>query len=99
MKWACASDGGAKNGGVFVRAKQEFDALSVTPGGQSAGTMMRVEFNSRTMPPATFRRKEPSRDFSMFAGTSRRTRALAPSIVGDLNTGNQMSDRTPSGTK
>ncbi len=45
MKSAFFNDGKTKNG-VLVAAKHAYVATSVTPGNESAGTLMRVQFNS-----------------------------------------------------
>ena len=48
MRWACANEGATRNG-VFVAAKENFDSTSVTPGPESAGTLLRVQFDVWTM--------------------------------------------------
>ena len=44
MKWIGACDGATQNG-VGIAAKASFDCVSVTPGRESAGTMLRAEFD------------------------------------------------------
>jgi exonuclease III len=98
MHCKSANDGATENG-VFVAAKNEFATASETPDRQSAGTLMRVEFDGWTLLACYFPQKAAkARYFEVCRriAQDRETRPLL--IVGDLNTGNQMADRTPAGT-
>ena len=53
MQWTGACDGATKNG-VFVASALTFQAASVTPGPETAGTLLRVAFDRWTMLAAYF---------------------------------------------
>jgi hypothetical protein len=80
--------------GVFVRAKQEFDALSVTGGNDDACRVRFPDHAACYFP----QKRAKSRFFDVCRDVAKDKGARPLLIVGDLNTGNQMSDRTPSGT-
>jgi exodeoxyribonuclease III len=85
---------------VCIVARQDFEAISVTPGPESAGALLKAEFGSWAMLACYFPQREAKAkyfDVSRMLSRDSRTRPLL--IVGDLNTGNQESDRTRGGEK
>ena len=101
MRWACTNDGATRNG-VFVAAREDFEAESRTPSSEIPGALLRLQFNNWTMlacyfpqDRATWKRLyfETCRNVAGAAG------AMPFLMMGDLNTGNQLADKTPLGTK
>ena len=99
MKWMGACDGATKNG-VFVASALPFQSVSVTPGLETAGTLLRVAFDRWTMLAAYFPQREAkARYFRAWSDVATSDSAAPFLLVGDLNTGNQLADRTPNGDK
>jgi exonuclease III len=99
MRWARANEGATRNG-VFVAAKENFDSTSVPPGPESAGTLLRVQFDVWTMLACYFPQgRAKSRYFDACRDVAEAVSAKPFLIVGDLNTGNQVADRTPTGER
>jgi exonuclease III len=99
MQWIGACEGLTKNG-VFIASALPFEATSATPDKQTAGTLLRVGFDSWTMLAAYFPQREAKARY--FKACCEMATAVAASpfvLVGDLNTGNQRADRTPAGDK
>jgi len=97
MQWACASDGTTANG-IAIAAKLPFTSASVTPGRESPGTLLKATFADWTMLAAYF----PQGDVKgRYFEASRRAAATSTPflLVGDLNTGNQVADKTPNGER
>jgi exonuclease III len=113
MSWGLANDGKTRNdgkpvNGVFVATKLAFKAKSKTPGKDSSGALLQVQFESWEMlacyfPGASARDKDrvraKARYFEACRDAASGTGARPLLIVGDLNTGNQTADRTEGGEK
>src|SRR5574337_1315927 len=104
---ASANDGKTPNG-VFVAAKKPFKAGSRTPGQESPGALLLVEFNSWSMlacyvPGAERTDKAQveakARYFAVCREVASDSNTRPLLIIGDLNTGNQTADRTPQGDR
>jgi exonuclease III len=99
LKWSNANDGATKNG-VLVAAKHDFVSARATPEGQSAGTLMRVEFGTWTVLACYFPQgAAKARYFEVCRNVVRDCRRKPLLIVGDMNTGNQAADKSPAGVK
>ena len=99
MRLASLNDGATKNG-VFVAAKHGCIETSVTPGNQSAGALMRVQFDSWAMLACYFPHLEAKAPyFDVCERVAKECGGQPLLIVGDLNTGNQSVDKTAAGTK
>jgi exodeoxyribonuclease-3 len=99
MHWACASDGATRNG-VSIAARAAFDCVSVTPGKESAGTLLRVSLDGWTMLACYFPQGDAKSCYFDVAADVAQECADNPFLmVGDLNTGNQIADKTPEGVK
>lgn len=99
MKWMGACDGATKNG-VFVASALPFQSVSVMPGPETAGTLLRVAFDRWTMLAAYFPQREAkARYFRACSDVAISDSAVPFLMVGDLNTGNQLADRTPNGDR
>jgi exonuclease III len=99
MQWIGACDGATRNG-VFVATAPKFQSSSITPGAETAGTLLRVAFEGWTMLACYFPQGDAKARY--FQSCSEVTKAVGAApflIVGDLNTGNQVVDRTPDGER
>ena len=100
MKWACANDGTTANG-IAIAAKLPFTPASITPDRESPGTLLRVRaaFAGWTMLAAYFPQGDlKGRYFKVCRQAA--ASAITPFLlVGDLNTGNQVADKTPNGER
>jgi exonuclease III len=98
MRWASANEGATRNG-VFVAAKGNFDSTSVTPVRNPPEHCCASNSTSGPCLPATSPTTGRNRDISTLVETSPSGQREALPDVGDLNTGNQVADRTPAGEK
>jgi exodeoxyribonuclease-3 len=99
MRWIGACDGATKNG-VFVASALPFEVTGVTPNKNTAGTLLRVAFDGWTMLAAYFPQREVKANYFKVCTDQMAAVGAAPILlVGDLNTGNQHVDRTPTGEK
>jgi exonuclease III len=99
MKSTFVNDGTTKNG-VLIAAKRGYIATSVTPGKESAGSLMRVQFDSWVMLACYFPQLEAKAAyFDVCRRVAQDSSDQPLLIVGDMNTGNQLIDKTPTGTK
>jgi exonuclease III len=99
MKWIGACEGATRNG-VAIAARTSFDCASVTPGRESAGTMLRADLAGWTMLAAYFPQGElKHRYFDVCHDVSQACVGKPFLLIGDLNTGNQVADKTPNGVK
>jgi len=99
MNWAFANDGATKNG-VLVASDQLSIAVTATPRCESPGTLLRVQFDSWTMLACYFPNGDAKAKYFDVCETVAKDCGPRPLlIVGDLNTGNQLVDKTPSGVK
>ncbi len=99
MKWVEACEGATKNG-VFVASTLPFEATNVTPDSETAGTLVRVTFDGWTMLAAYFpQRDAKARYFEACSDVAAAVGVEPFILMGDLNTGNQRADRTPTGEK
>lgn len=99
MKWAGACEGATKNG-VFVASALPFEATSATPDRETAGTLLRVAFDGWTLLAAYFPQREAKARYFKACSDLATAVGVGPFLlVGDLNTGNQNADRTPTGDK
>jgi len=93
------ADGGTANG-VFIASRAEFLAESVTPVGCGAGTLMQARFAEFTILGCYFPQLEEKAVFfdrcSQVIATHR-GKPLA--LIGDLNTGSQITDRSEKGVR
>jgi exodeoxyribonuclease III len=97
MSHAVLNDGKTHNG-VFVASKFPFDWETRTPKGETAGVLMLVRFASWAMLASYFPQAHAKRDFFNTLVNLAVEHAVRPFlIVGDLNTGNQMSDKSSGG--
>jgi hypothetical protein len=62
VRWIGACDGATKNG-VFVASALPFEATSVTPDKNTAGTLLRVAFDGWTMLAAYFPQREAKANY------------------------------------
>ncbi|WP_114392768.1 endonuclease/exonuclease/phosphatase family protein [Oleisolibacter albus] len=98
MHCATLNDGSTANG-IFVAAREPFAAESRTPPGKTcAGALLQIRFTGRTMLACYF----PQRDakvpfFDAVLRVASENRSIPFLLVGDLNTGNQIADRSPAG--
>ena len=94
MCHAGLADGGTANG-VFLASKHRFRTASATPAGQGAGVLLLARFDGVSLLACYFPQlQEKSVFFDRCAQVARRHRALPFMLVGDLNTGNQTTDRS-----
>ena len=94
-----ACDGATKNG-IFVASALPFKALSVTPKVETAGTLLRLEFESWTILAAYFPQGDLKAPYFKACSDTARSVGNRPFLLlGDLNTGNQQADKTPKGKK
>jgi exonuclease III len=99
MNWIGASEGATLNG-VAIAAKSPFGCMSVTPGRESAGTILRGNFDGWTMLAAYFPQGQlKQRYFDVCRDVAIAHSGQPFLLVGDLNTGNQVADKTPAGAK
>jgi exonuclease III len=99
LQWVGACDGATANG-LAVAAKTSFDWVSVTPRRDSVGTMLRAEMGGWTMLAAYFPQgtaKHPY--FDVIRDLTQECIGRPLLTLGDLNTGNQVADKTPEGVK
>ena len=89
---------GATRNGVFVASSLSFKATSATPDRETAGTLVRLAFDGWTMLAAYFpQRAAKARYFRACSDLARAVGNEPFLLIGDLNTGNQHADRTPTG--
>ena len=99
MKWVEACEGATKNG-VFVASTLPFEATSATPGRETAGTLVRLAFDAWTMLAAYFPQRDAKATYFEACSDVATAVGVEPFILmGDLNTGNQRADRTPTDEK
>jgi exodeoxyribonuclease-3 len=99
MNWVGGCEGATLNG-VAIAAKAPFDCASVTPGRETAGTLLRADFSDWTMLAAYFPQNELKRGyFDVCCDVAQACSGRPFLFVGDLNTGNQVADKTPRGDK
>lgn len=99
MRWACASDGATANG-VAIAAKPPFASVSATPSRESPGTLLKADFADWTMLAAYFPQGDLKRRYFDECREQAAASENAPFLLlGDLNTGNQIADKTPEGEK
>jgi exodeoxyribonuclease III len=99
MRWACANDGATRNG-VLLAANVEFECVSVTPGNESAGTLLRARLEGWTVLACYFPQGDAKgRYFDMSRDVARGCADNPFLMIGDLNTGNQVADETPEGVQ
>jgi exodeoxyribonuclease-3 len=91
---------GATATGVFLAAKASFTPSSVTPDGGTPGVMMLAQATAWTLLACYFPHKELKRPFFAAVAHVAAVHADEPLIVvGDLNTGNQIRDRSKDGAR
>ena len=99
MRWACANDGATRNG-VLIAARITFDCASVTPGNESAGTLLRASFDNWRMLACYFPQGDAKgRYFDICRNVAQECAGSPFLMIGDINTGNQVADKTPNGVK
>ena len=99
MQWIGACDGATRNG-VFIAAALRFQSSSVTPGPAMAGTLLRAEFDGWTLLACYFPQGEAKARYCQACSDVTKAVGASPFlIVGDLNTGNQLADKTPGGER
>ena len=99
MQWIDACDGATRNG-VFVATALKFQSSSVTPGAETAGTLLRVALGGWTMLACYFPLGEAkARYFQTCSNVAKAVGASPFLMVGDLNTGNQLADKTLDGER
>jgi exonuclease III len=99
MKCIGACEGATLNG-VAIAAKRPFDRVSATPGRESAGTMLRANFDGWTVLAAYFPQGQlKQRYFDVCRDVATAHSEQPFLLVGDLNTGNQVADKSPTGAK
>ena len=99
VHWCFANDGATSNG-VCIAAKRPLTAVGATPGRATAGTLLKVEFDSWLMLACYFPQGEAKAPyFEVCRQVARECVERPLLIVGDLNTGNQTADKTPGGEK
>jgi len=99
MMWVEACEGATKNG-IFVASALPFDPANATPGKETAGTLLRLDFDGWTMLAAYFPQRDvKARYFKACIELSTAVSAQPFLLMGDLNTGNQHADRTSTGDK
>jgi exonuclease III len=100
MQCAALNDGATANG-IFVASRDSFAVESRTPPGKTcAGVLMQIRFFQWTMLACYFPQLEAKASF--FDAALRITsenQAIPFLLLGDLNTGNQIADRSPTGDK
>jgi exonuclease III len=97
MQWSSACDGATRNG-VAIASKVRFDCVSATPGQESAGTILRAAFFGWTMLACYFPQGEAKgRYFDVCRDVARACSGHPLLVLGDLNTGNQLADKTLGG--
>lgn len=97
----CATlNNGTTANGVFVASRSKFDWVSRTPASGTAGVLMLVEFTSWNILATYFPHGDAKAPFfnELFA-TARDLSGAPLAIIGDLNTGNQLSDKSPKGDR
>jgi exonuclease III len=99
MKWSAACEGSTRNG-VAIAAKQPFEFVGLTPGRETAGTLLQATFADWTLLAAYFPQgKFKHRYFDVCDEVAKRSAEAPFLLVGDLNTGNQITDKTLGGAK
>jgi exonuclease III len=99
MHWIGACEGATRNG-VFVASALGFQSRSATPGPETAGTLLHVDFRDWRMLASYFPQGEAKARYFWACSDIARAVGAAPFLlVGDLNTGNQLADKTPSGER
>jgi len=99
MQWIGACDGATRNG-AFVASASPFRAASATPGPETAGTLLRVEFDGWTMLAGYFPQGDAKARYFQACSDAAKAVGVTPFLlVGDLNTGNQHADKTPNAEK
>jgi exonuclease III len=93
---AALNDGRTPNG-ICVAARPPFESISMTPA-DSAGALMLVRFQDWTLLASYFpQRKAKGRFFSACKEIAAAHPETPFLILGDLNTGNQLADKSPNG--
>jgi hypothetical protein len=99
MHWSCASDGATPNG-VAIPSKTPFNCISTTPEREVAGTILRAAFGGWTLLACYFPKKKAKAGYFDVCRDEARACSEPPFLLlGDLNTGNQVADRTPDGDR
>ena len=97
MSHAVLNDGKTYNG-VFVASKHPFTWETRTPRGDTAGVLMMVRFASWAMMASYFPQSQAKADFfNSLMEVAAELSGVPFLIVGDLNTGNQVTDKSPEG--
>lgn len=97
MSHAVLNDGKTHNG-VFVASKHSFTWETRTPRGETAGVLLLVRFASWAMMASYFPQSQAKADFfNTLMRAAAELSGVPFLIVGDLNTGNQLSDKSPEG--
>ena len=82
------------------RTALKFQSSSVTPGAETAGTLLRVALGGWTMLACYFPLGEAkARYFQTCSNVAKAVGASPFLMVGDLNTGNQLADKTLDGAR
>jgi exodeoxyribonuclease III len=93
-----SNDGSTANG-IFVAALKPFQTVSMTPPGSSAGILLLADFQTWTLLCAYFPQLNSKAKFFSICAEIAMANANKPfAIVGDLNTGNQLIDKSAAGT-
>lgn len=99
MRCAFVNDGATLNG-LCVAALEKFRAMSATPGRETPGALLKAEFESWLVLACYFpQMKAKARYFEVLRNATRDSGWQPLLIVGDMNTGNQVADRTPNGER
>jgi exonuclease III len=99
MTWFAACEGSTLNG-VAVAAKTPFCCEGVTPDRQSPGTLLQADFPDWSMLASYFPQGEAKNRYFDVVRRLADARGDRPFLVmGDLNTGNQLADKTAAGAK
>lgn len=94
MQHAAFADGGTANG-VFIASRDAFTACTMTPGGTSPGVLALVRFRELRLLACYFPQlKAKAPFFARCAEIAARHAAQPLLLLGDLNTGNQLADRS-----
>ena len=93
------NDGGTANG-VLIAARAPFTVSSVTPRGDATGVLALAQFASFTLLGCYFPSMLAKAPFFARAAEVADHHAKRPFLLlGDLNTGNQLTDRVPTGVR
>jgi exodeoxyribonuclease III len=99
MHWMAACDGSRANG-VGIASKRPSDWRSATPGPDHPVSMVMASFEEWTLLACYFPQAEAKRPyFDVCDDVADKHRDRPLLIIGDFNTGNQIVDKTPAGTK